>query len=58
MTNKLPPKTLAETWIFLATSNHAEVKESRQQAINKINSVFGSIELCHLYLEQLEKEVA
>lgn len=57
--HKIPPKALVETW--LAALHMYDYPEFRKVALERIETVFGSIEIAEYYLyssKEHKKEVA
>jgi hypothetical protein len=51
-------KALVETWIDLATTPDEKLLEAKPVNLQKIESIFCSVEIALIYLEQIERKSA
>ena len=53
--NGFPPPILVSTWIYLATNNNPEIAHLKSSAQEKLDRVFGSVEIATLYIEHCSR---
>lgn len=49
--NGFPPPILVSTWIYLANNNNPEIEHIKSSVQERLDRVFGSVEIATLYIE-------
>jgi len=49
--NGFPPPILVSTWIYLVNNNNPEIEHIKYSVQERLDRVFGSVEIATLYIE-------
>jgi len=53
---EFPPHVLVKTWLQVLKSNEEGLERQKIRLNKSIEAIFGSIELAHIYVEQMTED--